>query len=110
MEWLGLLLLLSALLGRLGEVPVVPFQPAVGIAGQAVCSAGHPAVAFDGGATGNVVVHEYLHAYDCWDDGVMNGSPYPYPEHFAGSPLDPAHHWVYWALANPEHAVEIVNR
>lgn len=110
MEWLGLLLLLSALLGRLGEVPVVPFEEGVGVAGRAFCYTGHPAVSFDESVSDNIVVHEYLHAYDCVDDGAMNGSPYPYPEHFVGSPLDPGHHWVYWALANPERAVEIVNR
>ena len=42
------------------------------------------------------LVHELLHAYDCEDDGLLNGSPgYPSPEGHA----DPAHWYVHHALA-----------
>ena len=50
-----------------------------------------------------LVVHEYLHALDCLDDGLLNGSPLPFP------PVtdDPAHEFVNWALANPAQAIEL---
>ena len=48
--------------------------------------------------------HESLHGADCTDDGRMNGSLLP----FAPTTDDSGHKWVWWAQANPEQAIAIM--
>lgn len=54
--------------------------------------------------TGDTLEHEVLHAVDCLDNGVMDGSLLP----FKPTQKDASHEWVYWAQANPEQAIAIM--
>ena len=56
---------------------------------------------------GRTLSHELLHAVDCIDDGAFNGSPLAWHPDMSLS-TDPAHSWVFWALAYPEQAVPII--
>ena len=66
-----------------------------------------PVVYLEPGVVFNVVLHEYLHAVDCLDNGKFDGSPYP--GDLTGI-KDPAHYWVYWAMNNLEEADLVVRR
>lgn len=58
---------------------------------------------------GEVMAHELLHAVDCADDGILNGSPIPgYPATIRNAG-DPMHVWTDWALAHPADATALVN-
>lgn len=48
--------------------------------------------------------HELLHAVDCVDNGVMDGSPLPFPPTWK----DAGHEWVYWAQDHPDQARTII--
>lgn len=102
-DWLGWLILLQAILSLTGPVPVTSSPLSTG--GRTVCYQYGPAILFGAGVDSSVQIHEYLHAYDCADNGVMDGSPLP--SEYTGGP-DVAHLWVYWAMGNPREAAKIV--
>lgn len=54
------------------------------------------------------VVHEWLHAVDCIDNGVIDGSLEP--EYCKTLSSDCQHSWVYWAFGNIEKATSIVSK
>ena len=103
---LGLLLLLSAILPYTEGVPIYT-NPNTQF-GKAYCAEGYSFIELPSNPDPVLLVHEYLHVYDCKDNGSMDGSPYPYPEHFSMKLIEPGHYWVYWALSNPEEAIKII--
>jgi hypothetical protein len=98
---IALYLLLAALVTRMDGLPVI-VDPEDEY-GRASCYGGVPVVYLPVAPLIQAIVHEYLHAYDCADNGFMDGSPVGSPE-----VRDPAHLWVYWALYYPEDATRIV--
>lgn len=101
----GLILLLSALLSAVGTVHVIPVDR---VDGATYCAPGVVTVEMPVSATPTLLVHEYLHVYDCLDDGELNGSPYP--DGGLQWADDPPHVWVYWALGHPEQAARQIQK
>lgn len=105
-DWLGWLMLMQAILSQTGPVPTTVAGGQGG--GRTYCYAYGPTITFGGQPATGIHIHEYLHAYDCVDNGAMDGSPLP--QDYARQSPDPAHLWVYWAMSNPKEAAAIVRR
>lgn len=74
------------------------------------CDAGVPHLHFTSQSIGDplAVTHELLHALDCADNAVFDGSPDPTA--CAEVPTDCLHSWVYWAIRNQEEAAAYIGR
>lgn len=79
-----ILFLLTAVSGRVVYHQSIEPIEAVDAYGEArvllagtECRAGVPHVWLAQGVTLRIFAHELVHAYDCFDDAVMNGSPGP---------------------------------
>ena len=100
--------LLLAIFAYTGPVKVAALGPPVsafGYIGITSCAASVPTVAFAPNVSLDVLVHEFLHAVDCADDGLFNDSLLPQSAHEGEwMAADRSHKWVYWALANPTEA------
>ena len=104
-DLIGWFLILQSILVNSPSIEVVIDSNEV--YGKATCYNGIPVIYQSLEPNMSTVVHEYLHAYDCLDNGYMDGSPLPVE--YLGTTKDPAHLWVYWAMSNPTEATTITS-